>query len=205
MKYIDLTHKIHSEMLVSPFDTKPTFKRVKFLNEDHYNDTTMTTTMHIGTHIDAPSHMLNTDKDISGFEIDSFIGKGVFLDYENQKEIGLKEEYKNKIEKDSIVLIYTNMEKVYGTDEYYYEHPQVSEELCDYLIEKQIKVLALDFFSPDSSPSIIHKKLLSNDILIVENISNANLLKEITDFTLYLIPIRIKAEGAFIRAFAQYD
>jgi len=203
MRYIDLTYTINGDTSVSPFDNSIQFKKVKQIDIDQYNDTEITTTMHIGTHIDAPSHMLDSSKTISDYPITKFIGKGVLLDFSNQKEITLREEDKDKIVEDSIVLIHTGMDKNIGTDEYYNDHPQVSIELCKYLVEKKIKILALDFFSPDSFPSLIHKTLLSNDILIVENIKGADVLKGVTDFMLYMIPIKISTEGAFIRAFAE--
>jgi len=203
VRYIDLTHTLEPETPVSHNDNKIDFKRVKFLDKDYYNDTRIITTMHIGTHIDAPSHMLESDKYMSDYHISKFIGDGVLLDFENQKDIVLRDSDKLKIKKDFIVMIYTNMDKRIGTKEYYYDHPKVSEELCDFLIEKQIKILALDFYSPDQLPLTIHKKLLSNDILIVENLKDVNELKNISNFKVNLIPIKIKAEGAFIRAFAE--
>ena len=203
MKYIDLTYTLNEETAVSPYDKPIKLNKVKFLDNDLYNDTEIRTTMHIGTHIDAPSHMLDTTKTISDYPISKFIGKGVLLDFFNEKNIVLREKDKEKIVKDSILLIYTGMDEKIGTDEYYNDHPKVSFELCNFLVEKKIKILALDFFSPDSFPSLIHKTLLSNDILIVENIKDAKLLKEIDDFTLYMIPIKINTEGAFIRAFGE--
>lgn len=202
MRHIDLSHTLNNDTPVSPFDKKIDMKRVKFLKRDHFNDTEMISTMHIGTHIDAPSHMLDSEINVSNFDIDKFIGEGVFLDFENKKNIHLRAEDKIKIKEDSIVLIYTNMDKVIGSDKYYYDHPKVSLELCNYLVEKKVKIVALDFYSPDQSPSTIHKTLLKNDILIVENIKDAHLLKGIDDFTLYMVPIKIDAEGAMIRAFA---
>ena len=191
MRFIDLSHTISNNTPVSPLDKRIDMQRVKFLNKDHYNDTKMISTMHIGTHIDAPSHMLDCETNISDYNIEKFIGKGVFLNFENEKSIELREEDKDKIVEDSIVLIHTGMDKNIGTEEYYNDHPQVSIELCKYLVEKKIKILALDFFSPDSFPSLIHKTLLSNDILIVENIKGADVLKGVSDFMLYMIPIKL--------------
>ena len=202
MRYIDLSHTLNNDTKVSPFDKEIVMKRVKFLEEDHFNDTEMTSTMHIGTHIDAPSHMLDSEINVSNIDINRFIGKGVFLDFKNKKNIDLREEDKLKIEENSIVMIYTNMDKVIGSEEYYFNHPKISLELCNYLVEKKVKIVALDFYSPDSLPSTIHKILLKNNILIVENIKDAHLLKGLEDFTLYMMPIKIDAEGAMIRAFA---
>ncbi len=202
MKYIDLTHTITSNIAVSPFDKNVRMKQVKQLDIDSYNDTEITTTMHIGTHIDAPSHVMDSEVYISDYPVEKFIGKGVLLDFENQKNISLRKLDQKKIKQDSIVVIYTNMDKKIGTDEYYYDHPKLTKEFCDYLVSKQIKILALDFFSPESMPLDIHKKLLSNDILIVENLKDVHLLKD-KDFIMHVIPIKIKTEGAFIRAYAE--
>ena len=60
MKYIDLTYTLNEETAVSPYDKPIKLNKVKFLDNDLYNDTEIRTTMHIGTHIDAPSHMLDT-------------------------------------------------------------------------------------------------------------------------------------------------
>jgi len=92
MRYIDLTYTINGDTSVSPFDNSIQFKKVKQIDIDQYNDTEITTTMHIGTHIDAPSHMLDNSKTISDYPITKFIGKGVLLDFSNQKEIKLREE-----------------------------------------------------------------------------------------------------------------
>jgi len=204
MRFIDLSHTISNNTPVSPLDKRIDMQRVKFLNKDHYNDTKMISTMHIGTHIDAPSHMLDCETNISDYSIEKFIGQGVFLNFENEKSIELREEDKDRIKKDSIVLIYTNMDKLIDTDEYFNDHPKLSIELCNYLVEKKIKIVALDFYSPDSLPLTIHKTLLKNNVLIVENIKDAHLLKGIDDFTLYMVPIKLDAEGAMIRAFAEF-
>lgn len=205
MKYIDLSYTINSETPVSPFDKKIEMKRVKFLNDDYFNDTQIISTMHIGTHIDAPSHMTDSNKNISNYEISKFIGDGVVLNCFGEKLINMKPEYHDVVTENSIILIYTGSDKIIGTDEYYFNHSIVSEELCDFLIEKKVKIVGLDFFSPDQSPSIIHKKLLQSDILIVENLKDVDLLLKYPKFTISLIPIKIDAEGAMIRAFATVE
>lgn len=203
MKYIDLSYTLSNETKSSSFDKPLKIERTKFLDIDQYNDSRLTSTMHIGTHIDAPSHMTTIEKDIDAYPIDKFIGNGVVLNFENEKCITLREEDKNCLSKDDIVVIYTGSEQLNGSEEYYHNHPQVTKEFCDFIVEKQIKILALDFFSPDSFPYLIHKTLLSNDILIVENLKNTHMLLRETKFKLYMIPLKIKTEGSFIRAFAE--
>jgi len=203
MTYFDLTHTLSKDTPVSPYDDKILFQHTKNIARDGYNDTQITTTMHIGTHIDAPSHMIDNAKYIDKFPIDKFFGQGIVLNYKDEKLLTVKPEFVKLDFNDKIVLLYTDEDKTIGSDEYYKNHPIISEELCDFLIEKQIKMIGLDFFSPDQFPSIIHKKFLSEDILIIENLCNLDQLLGVNHFEVILLPIKIKAEGAFIRAVAR--
>jgi kynurenine formamidase len=205
MKYIDLTHRFDRNTPVSPFDEKPIFNHTKTRETDSYSDTQIITTMHIGTHIDAPSHMIDSPQNIADFDIHQFIGDVVVLDFVGQKEIVLREADQNKIKENTIVLIYTGMDKIIGTKEYYFVHPQVSLAFANYLVEKKVKLLGLDFFSPDGFPSLVHKKLLTNDILIVENLTNLELLLNKNILKGYFIPLKIDTEGSFIRAFVEVE
>ncbi len=205
LKYIDLTHTLSENISVSPFDDKIVFQQVKTLEKDQYNDTQIITTMHIGTHIDAPSHMFPNQKKINEYPVEKFIGQGILLNFKNQRQIIMKQDFNDLNFTEKIVLIYTNQDKIFNNNEYYENHPVITEELCDFLIEKQIKAIGLDFFSPDYFPSVIHKKFLENDILIVENLCNLDLLIDQTNFEIFILPIKIATEGAFIRAVAKIN
>ena len=65
MKYIDLSYNINSEMPVYPGDMKLTSNKEKDCDKDGFNLYSFSTTMHIGTHIDAPLHMCKNKKSIS--------------------------------------------------------------------------------------------------------------------------------------------
>jgi kynurenine formamidase len=205
MRYIDLTHRFDRNTPVSPFDEKPIFNHTKTRETDSYSDTQIITTMHIGTHIDAPSHMLESSQNIADYNINQFIGDVVILDFLGQKEIVLREEDQKKITENAIVLIYTGMDKIIGTKEYYFDHPQVSLTFAEFLVQKKVKLLGLDFFSPDGFPSLIHKKLLAHDILIVENLTNLVQLMDKKIIKGYFIPLKIDTEGSFVRAFVEVE
>lgn len=49
-------------MPVYPGDPKPTLEQVAFIAKDTFNDHKLTTVMHVGTHIDAPLHMIANGK-----------------------------------------------------------------------------------------------------------------------------------------------
>lgn len=62
MKIIDLTHSFTDKMPVYPGDPEPSLNKVADLNKEGYNDHLLKTVMHIGTHMDAPLHMIKNGK-----------------------------------------------------------------------------------------------------------------------------------------------
>jgi kynurenine formamidase len=203
MKIIDLTHQVSQDLSHSPFDEALVMKTVKTVKEDGYGDTLLKTTMHLGTHIDAPSHMLENGKMISDFSLEHFIGEGVLIDVQNSLVIEVTDAMKERIKPESMVLFYSGMAHYFNDEAYYEHHPVLSDELVAFLIQQKVKCILLDFYSPDKSPFELHKQLLANDVLIVENITNAQELLGVPSFEINVIPLKIKAEGAFVRAFAR--
>ncbi len=62
MKYIDLTHTFKAKMPVFPGDAETKLEQVSFFDKDGYNSFRVDTGMHVGTHMDAPFHMLENGK-----------------------------------------------------------------------------------------------------------------------------------------------
>lgn len=171
-KYIDLSYTIDNEINTHPYDDKIKLYRNKFLNKDKYNDSKLETGMHIGTHIDVASHIMESDILISDYPINKFIGKGCLLDVRNENVITMKEEYLDRVEENDIVLLYTGFDEKFRSDYYFTNHPIVEKELAEFFVEKRIKLVGMDLPSPDKYPFEIHKILLQKDILIIENLMN---------------------------------
>ena len=74
MHYIDLSHPLADQMPIYPGDTPVTLKPL--LTGDISNHQ-LSCNMHVGTHIDAPGHMLPGAKKLNEFPLSSFIGKGI--------------------------------------------------------------------------------------------------------------------------------
>jgi len=77
MKYIDLTHTFDAQMPVYPGDPIPEFTQVADLHKEGYTDYQIKTGMHVGTHMDAPLHMLEGGKRLSDIAVEKFLGKVV--------------------------------------------------------------------------------------------------------------------------------
>ncbi|MBP9695383.1 MAG: cyclase family protein [Candidatus Magasanikbacteria bacterium] len=203
MKYIDLTHKFTDSMPSYPGDPRPILQQITLISEDGVNDHSLKTTMHIGTHIDAPAHMISNGKLISDYPIEKFFGKAIFIDARGQMTIGPEILPKEKIKAGNVVILYTGWDKKFGNHEYFGDHPIVNNEFADTLIELGISILCIDFPSPDKKPYPIHQKLLRHDILIAENATNLELLIEQKKIEIIALPLYIEADASPCRIVAK--
>lgn len=199
---IDLSQNIHDGMSVYPSDEPVRVFQDRFLDQDGFVGFRLESGMHAGTHIDTPMHLCDRDTFINSIPLERCMGRGCLLDVSEETLIRLRPEYAQKVQTGDIVLLYTGHDKKYGTQAYYNDHPVVDESLADFLISKNIKMLGMDMPSPDKHPFVIHQKLFSADILILENLTNVSDLLRVPRFTIIALPLKIKAEAALVRAAA---
>lgn len=65
-------------------------------------------------------------------------------------------------------------------DEAYFNHPYFAVELAEWLVDRDLTWVGMDFLTPDRQPELrpeeftypVHTTLLENDTLIVENLTN---------------------------------
>ncbi len=202
-KYIDLSQMIKNAMPVHPYDDEVKLYQDRFLERDQYNNTKLEAGMHIGTHIDAPRHLLDRTELISDFAIDHFIGNGCLLNVRGEAVISMKEEYHDLVKEGDIVLLHTGYDENFGTDEYYNEHPVIDEQLAQFFIEKGVKMVGLDTPSPDQYPFEIHKLLFKNGIFLIENLMNLQKLCDVSSFEVLAFPLNIRAEASLARVAAK--
>ena len=160
--------------------------------------------LHTGTHLDLPSHFCGDGKDFSGYPLSYFICPGVVLDCSGENVFAYRPQYEALVSEDTAVLLYSGYRCLYE-DGYFDSYPVLSRDLADFLIRKKIRILGLDTPSPDKSPFEIHKDLLKNGILLLENLDNLSKLLGAGQFTLYSVPLNLQAEASPVRAFAQVN
>ncbi len=189
-------------MPVYPGDEETKLYQTKYFERDKYNSHKLEISVHAGTHIDSPMHFLDTKQYISQLPLDTFIGEGVVLDVRGETEIDIKEQYYSTVKENSIVLLYTGKDKVFGKEEYY-KHPALTIKFAEFLIEKKVKIVGMDMISPDEYPFEIHTKLFKNNILIIENLTNLEKLFEFRKFEVIAFPLKIKADSSILRVVAR--
>lgn len=201
MKIIDLSHRIVSNMPVYPGDRDVEINIEKTWEEDGYRLSTLTSSMHTGTHIDAPSHLSASKLKMTEIDLGQCMGRGVLVDVRDRNLIELADVQDSDIREGDIVIFLSGWSEHYGKQAYN-EHPVLSEELANFLAKKKIKMIGLDMPSCDHDPYPIHKILMNSGILIAENLCNCESLLKLNEFKIFAIPLKIDAEASLARIFA---
>lgn len=200
---IDLTQPIYDGMPVYPGDQETALVQTKHYHQDHYANHLLTVNMHAGTHLDGPMHLVDRTVYMDDLPIDTFIGEGCLIDVEGQAIVDYKPEYEQLIHEGQIVIIHTGYSRYYGKSEYYSTHPVLTLEFAELLVRKQVKMIGLDTPSPDYEPFAVHKCLLQQGILIIENLNRVEQLLDAEAFDIVALPLRIHADSSPARVIAK--
>ncbi|MBX3042782.1 MAG: cyclase family protein [Candidatus Kapabacteria bacterium] len=202
-KILDLSILMQDGMPAFPGDLSPSITHTVKYVESGYNNYVLNSGMHIGTHMDGPLHMIDGGRKLCDFPINKFFGRGHLIDA-REKEINSDLLENVDISIGDIVLIYTSFEDIFGSEEYYNSYPDIQESFADVLINKGVSIVGMDSPSPDRHPYRIHKMLLGNDILIIENLTNLKSLINVRNFNVIALPLKIDADSASCRVVAEF-
>lgn len=141
---------------------------------------------HFGTHFDV------MDKE---FPLEYFSREAVVFDVRAAKgrDIELSDIDSTAVDKDMFVAFYSGFidEAEYGTARYFQEHPQLSTELLDYLVEKKISIIGIDFAGVRRGKEHTPKDqyLAEHNIFVVENLFNLGSLPAAVRFKINTYPV----------------
>jgi len=210
MKIVDLTLEISSDMITFPGYPMPTFIKWSNFEIQGYVSEIVFLSTHTGTHMDAPFHFSPNGQTIDQVEIDRYVCKNTLL-LKIQKDsnqmitshdIISNSRYEIK-EKDTVVFSTGWEKRIKEKDNYINNNPGLSKDAAEYLVERKVNAVAIDCPSIDigtGSGLIVHKTLLSNQILVIENLCNLYRFNN-QKFTLLITPLKfVGASGSPIRA-----
>ncbi len=192
---LDLTHRLTDNTPAYPGD--PAFRLIKREGTTGYISYEISGCLHNGTHIDLPMHLLFGNTTCADFPLDRFYGDGQVLDVRGKKVITAAD---FELKLNHIPLFYTGWDKMFGKPEYFTAHPVLDMSAAKKLVAAKVKLIGLDFPSPDALPFTVHLYLLKHDICIVENLTGLEQLK--TPFTFSALPLALEAEASLVRAIA---
>ena len=208
--YRDLTHPIETGMTTFPGDPDVSVEPLATAESDGYRVSEIRCGSHTGTHIDAPSHV-GLDGSLDLFDPGRFVFDARVVDCtgcEPREPIG-----PSALPSDDggeMVLVRTGWDDHWGTVRYL-DHPYLTLEAADRCVEAGWSI-GLDTLNPDPTPSgnvtpvepagvPVHRRLLGNDLFIVENLRN---LAGLGRCRLFAVPLPIAdGDGSPVRALAE--
>ncbi|MFZ6664010.1 cyclase family protein [Peijinzhouia sedimentorum] len=198
MAVIDLTLSITDKIPVFPGDKRPTIEPAATIANQGWNALRYSFGTHFATHIDAPFHMLENGKKLTDFPPETFIGEAIVIDVRGQSSIAHDLE---EVREGDFVFFHTDHIKNISGD-YFVGNPVISPATAQLLVDKKVRIVGLDSFTPDGAPYNEHKLFFRNDILIVENLVGLETLPT-QRFSVIIAPLKIdQADGAPCRVFA---
>lgn len=161
-----------------------------------------------GTYIDCPFHRFENGKDLSEVGLECFTDLDAIVirvPFNEALEI-TEDQLKNYEVRNRAVLINTGWDKHWNTENYYENHPYLTEGAATYLRDCSVKLVGIDSHNIDDTKRKsrpVHTTLLGAEILIAEHLCNLNLLPE-DGFTFSAIPPKFKGVDTFpVRAMAK--
>ena len=180
-------------------------------------DSRISTTLHLGTHIDFPFHFFENGQTIKDFDLDFwFFEKPLFIEIE-PRDFLIYDEVIEKLEKIKnrdydILIVKTGICDIRESEDFWKKNYGFSADLYDYLIKNfpNIRVFGFDSISISSwqnrpAGREAHKRFLNPEqpILILEDMDLRN-IKNIQSVEIH--PIRIEnADGSFCTVIGEIE
>lgn len=162
---------------------------------------------HSGTHMDAPYHFIDNGKTIENIDVRLMWGRVTVVDFRYKKQgdvVTLNDVM--KIDVKERLLFAFGWYHNWNTEDYYNKFPYFEVEAVEYLLSNGMKVMALDTPSPDNGAAIKnneindspnHKLLLQNEAVIIEYLTNTDVLVGGKEYEMVAAPLRFKgADGS---------
>ncbi|MGZ8879060.1 MAG: cyclase family protein [Halobacteriota archaeon] len=209
-RIVDLSLPLSAETETYPGDPRPQMEVVSTIQREGANITRVVLSTHAGTHVDVPYHLLELGESVDELALDAFCGSALTYDVTNKVPrscIGPDDLDPNvTVQQGEIALFYTQSNDPATSVSTKRRCTCLDTTLADWLIEKRVKAVGIDSMSVDPLDSLeneVHKKLLQNDIVIFENLSN-NLRLLVGKHALFFgMPLKlVRADASPVRAFA---
>lgn len=170
MKLVDLTQPWG--MNTPPFLTEPSpiISVISRISTGGAFSQKIETSMHCGTHIDAPIHFVSGGKDMASISLERLFGEGVIVDISDVcGELDIIQPHhitdKMEVKEGDILVIHTGFHHYYFNgptpDEttYFCKHPGPGKEFANWAIKKKLKWIGFDCGSADHPMNNIIRNL----------------------------------------------
>jgi kynurenine formamidase len=161
-----------------------------------------------GTYLDSPFHRYAQGDDLSQLKLESLANLDCVVVHATQRQDRAIDRLPIQIDalRGKALLVHTGWDAHWRTDRYFENHPHLTGELAEKLVEAGVTLVGIDSFNIDSTDNDtrpVHSALLGAGIPIVEHLCNLGAVPE-RRARFFAVPVKVKGMGTFpVRAFAK--
>jgi arylformamidase len=209
MNAVDLSHSINESMPVYPGTEPPKISDACTIAKNGFAEKLLSIYSHIGTHIDAPGHILAGAATLDEFAVGHFLGPGLVLDVSAKKgahvEINDLKKYEMLLGDAEFALLHSGWAEHWGDPGYFTGFPVLSPAAAHWLTGFDLKGIGVDMISVDGVDSLtldVHRIFFEKGMVVVENLAGLETLIG-KKFVFSCLPLKIaSADGSPVRAVA---
>jgi arylformamidase len=203
----DISVVLGAESVDHPASTKYSSETAQVaIGDDIFQISTLTMTVHHGTHVDAPSHLAAYKKTIDQYALEDFILPALVVSIKDKQAVKREELENLDINPGDAILFKTaNSTSGKATSGEFQKGGivYISVEAAEFCAQKKVKMVGIDYIGPENPEGEpggpVHHALLGKDILVLESLN----LKDVPPgrYTLFCLPLKIKdCEASPVRA-----
>jgi arylformamidase len=202
--WLDVSTPLRTGMVHWPGD--PEFKAHLAKSLDHgdvCNLTELTTSVHIGTHMDAPRHFIKDGVGMDKMPLDAVLGACRVVEIKDKEAIKPVELETQGLRAGERILFKTrNSTRAWKSDEFAKDFVYISKEAAQFLVDRRVRTVGVDYLSiggfyQDGVPT--HQILLGAQVWVIEGLQLAKVKPG--KYELICLPLKlVGADGAPARA-----
>lgn len=210
-RYIDLSYPIEARMPVLP-DYPPVeitvldaTTRQEPGGPRRLNSSRIAIGLHTGTHMDAPFHFFGEGRTFERIPLEQCIGPTTLVRLPGHgpgAPIAPDDlrAYRDAVRETGKVVLATGWHWRWGDPAFFTDHPVITREAAELLLEWGAHLIGVDFPSVDRAPYPAHLAFLGSGAVIVENLTNLDAIGT-EQFELIALPLNLVGrDGSPIRA-----
>lgn len=215
MTLIDLSHPFDPDLYRDRGPSGLRLERLKTVEHDGVNTMHIGLGNHIGTHIDAPLHLIEKGAAVDELPLDTYCGTAAVLELRRERNEGVTAEdladAEPTVERGDIVVIHSGWGDKAGTPEYASHHPFLTDDAARWLVQAGVCLVAMDVQSVDLPHSLRPpgfrytslRTLLAAGIPVAHSLTNLELVGG-RRVQFFCLPINFRgADGAPVRVVAK--
>ena len=176
-------------------------ERKRMSRGDPNNSSSVHTSVHAGTHVDAPFHFVPNGRTIESLPLETFIGPARVCAVEPRRRITATDVAKAELQGESRVLFKTRNSNLLKKGVYDPSFAPFSVDGADALVKLGVKLVGLDYLSAAAADEQVpvHRAFLDHGVILLEGIDLSDV--PAGRYELFCPPVKLAAsDGAPCRA-----